>query len=113
MKVHTKALLFSIFVFPGVGQWILKRYKSSVVMIAIAFGATVFLMFKIVSIALPIVQMVSQGHVGADVLSLRELIKKQLFESNPELMNWIVILIVVVWVVSIADIYRLKRLDSK
>ena len=108
MKIKTKALLFSALVFPGAGQWILQRYKSSLVFMGVAIAATGFVLVKVFTIAWRIKEQIVQGQIAPDILVLNQMVKTELYQSNPNVINWAIGAIIVVWLLSIVDLFRLK-----
>lgn len=112
MKVSTKALLCSIFVFPGIGHLILKRYKSSVILITLASIATTVIVVEVFSIAWRITQQLTQGGLIPDMWTIRQHIHQQLSGTEATFINWMFVLLGLVWLVSIIDVYRLGREDS-
>ena len=110
MKRKTKALLFSALVFPGAGQWVLQRYKASLFFIGIAITATGLILVKVFTIAWRIKEQIVQGQIAPDMLALNQMVKTELYQSNPSVLNWAIGAIIVVWVMSIVDIFRLKKI---
>lgn len=109
MKTHTKAFLLSTFVCPGAGHWVLKRYKSSVFLMSVTFIAAGFVFYRIMSIALKIVSEIQQRQITPDVFAIRQQIVEQLSGSQTDLLNGVLLLIIVIWFISIVDVYRLIR----
>jgi len=109
MRTKTKALLFSALVFPGAGQWISQRYKSALLFMGSAIAATVCIVVKIFTTAWRIKDQIIQGQITPDILTLNQLIKTELYQSNSKVMSWAIGAIIIIWLLSMADIFRLKR----
>ena len=110
MKRKTKSLLFSALVFPGAGQWMLRRYKSSLIFMGVAIAATGFIGVKVFTIAWRIKDQIVQGQIAPDVLALNQMVKTELYQSNPNALSLAIWAIVLVWLLSIVDIFRLKHI---
>ena len=87
MKTSTKAMLASAFIFPGLGQLILKRYISGVGLISVASIATLVLLAHIVMIAKQVVDQILGANIQSDILTLREMVKTQIANSNAQVLN--------------------------
>ena len=109
MKTSTKAMLASAFIFPGLGQLILKRYISGVGLISVASIATLVLLAHIVMIAKQVVDQILGSNIQTDVLTLREMVKTQIANSNAQALNISIGVLLLVWIVSVLDVYRLRK----
>ena len=108
MKENTKALLASALVFPGLGQYLLKRYKSSVFFIGSSIVCLTFILVDVMSKAMAIVDRVVLGEVEPDLFIIRGLIAQQQAESGSYGIMVASISLGIVWLASIIDVYRLK-----
>ena len=102
-------MLMSAFVFPGLGHIILKRYISSAVLIGLAAAATFIILKYVVSKAMLIVERVVTGEIEANVLVIRRLISEQQSLADTQMLNLAAIALIIAWLVSILDAYRLGK----
>ena len=109
MKKNTKALLASALIFPGLGQYFLKRYKSSVFFIGFSIACLTYILIDVMSKAMIIANKVVAGEVEADLFVIRELVAQQQAESNSYGVLIASVSLGLIWLVSIIDVYRLKN----
>jgi len=109
MKKTTKAVLASAFIFPGVGHILLKRYSQSAVFISIASAAIVVIISHVVSVASEIADRVISGEVAPNLLVIRQLIIEQRSGSETLYVSIATWVLVAVWLISIADAYRVGK----
>ena len=83
MKETTQALMYSALIFPGAGQWLLKRYKSAIVLMGIASIATSYILIKAISIAWRLKNQIVQGNVPPDIFALQQTVTQALKNANP------------------------------
>lgn len=106
MKKSTKAVLLSVFVFPGVGHIYLKKYMSGFVLAGISFAAISFVISGVVERALQISEKIQNGNVQLDVEAITELVSKQSTGTEVQLLNIATAAFVICWVIGIVDSYR-------
>lgn len=107
MKNTTKALLLSILVFPGTGQYVLKRYKTATLFIVTSLILIIFIVIDIFKKASVIVDKIIAEGIEAELFAIRRLLAAQQDTSQ-----WISILIytlVAVWLISIINIFCLNK----
>ena len=109
MKENTKALLASALVFPGLGQYLLKRYKSSVFFIVFSIACLTFILVDVISKAMAIIDRVALGEVEPNLFVIRGLIAQQQADSGSYGIMIASISLGIVWLASIIDVYRLKN----
>lgn len=109
MKTSLKAALLSAFVFPGVGQLWLKKYLlgcffcfAAVIPLYMIVSTTVEQTQKIIE------QIKFQGNT-LDYISINELVSQQMASIDTQQMHIATISLLVIWVVSILDAYRIGR----
>ncbi|MBM7071462.1 hypothetical protein JQC92_05345 [Shewanella sp. 202IG2-18] len=81
MKPSTKALLFSAFVFPGSGHFILKQRLRGWVYIIVTVGAFALLMQKIMEIANKIANEIVAGSIPLDPAKIMQLIHQSVYQD--------------------------------
>ncbi len=109
MKKSTKAALLSAFVFPGVGHIFLKRYIPGAVLAVAAFMALYVLISNVVDKALQIADKIQRGEIQPDIAVITELVSKQPTGTEAQLINIATAILIISWLIGIADSYRVGR----
>jgi len=111
MKKPLKAALFSALIFPGAGQLLLKKYISACYFAAFA-GVGLYLLFSnLMTKAQDILDKVQSGEVSADLATITELVHQQSATATESLSPALIILLVA-WLVSIVEAYRIGKKDD-
>ena len=110
MNKRMKAVLLAMFVFPGVGHIVFKKYKSASFFIVIALAASVAIMSYVITKARSIADQILSGQVQPDIMVIRELIANQSNNMQTQSVNIATIVLIAVWVLSIFDAYRISNL---
>lgn len=111
MDQATKSALFSLLLFPGSGQIYLKRYTRGMAFLVPAAAATLVLAWMIFQVVMTMFrEAVSKAAGAGGVLRSME----QGFRAiDMNLALWLLILILLLWISSTIDAYRLgKKTDS-
>jgi len=112
MTRHTKALLFSALVFPGLGQCNLKRYKSGFILIGVTLVSFIFIMANVMTIASSIANKIVAGEMSAEYSVIRKTILDQQANSDLPHITLFTYLLIAAWLISIIDILRLKAISK-
>lgn len=113
MKLPTKAALFSTFVFPGSGYFIVDRKAKGVAFVLVVLSIVTLFMVEVVYKAQLIAQEIVAGHISYEISAIREqiILMPGKFDANIiTLASW---LLSILWLVSIVDAYRLGRAIDK
>ncbi len=109
MKLSLKAALFSAFIFPGSGYFLVNaRFKAYLSLLIVSSGL-VIVMMEAVYKAQVIAEKIVSGHISYEISVIREqiLVIPGRFDANMiAYASWLVALI---WFVGIVDSYRLGR----
>jgi hypothetical protein len=105
MTQSTKALLLCIFVYPGAGQLLLKRYTSSVIFICVTTFGLYFILENVFHIAFQIIDRVQNGEAPPSFISIMELVS----QHDTQRLNTAFTAMIVTWVISIIHIYVVKK----
>ena len=108
MKSSVKAALWSAFVFPGVGQMYLKRYVRGLVQMAVALAGLGALIAQATMVALQTLDRMQLQGGTLDMNAVSNLAAKS-SASGDWYSPFIVPMIVVCWIFSVIDAYRLGR----
>ena len=105
-----KAVLLSVLVFPGSGHVLLKKYRTGFsLMIASAIALSV-LVYKLVQGSMEIIDKINSGEiVQADVMT----ISAMLHQNDTLQMKIATTILLILWIFSIVDSYRISRKQNK
>ena len=113
MSKSIKAALLSAFVFPGVGHMFLKKYIAGTVLAGAAFAALYFLITKAVAWALKIAEKIETGEIQPDIAAITELVSNKVMGTDAQSLNIATTVLIVSWLISIVDSYRVGRGQDK
>lgn len=113
MKKTEKAILLSIFLFPGAGHVLLKRYLTGFFLIIIASIASYFLIYGVIGQALEIADKIKTGELYPDLSVILELVSHQSESVEFQSINTATIVLMAVWLVGIVDLYRIVWQQNK
>jgi hypothetical protein len=113
MKKSVKAALLSGLVFPGVGQFSLKRYARGLIFFAPSMGSLVFMLDNSMRRAFSIVDKIESGEVPLDPDAIANLISATASSSETFMLAAAQWIIIICWIISIIDAYRLGTLADQ
>jgi TM2 domain-containing membrane protein YozV len=111
MNKPVKAALFSALIFPGAGQLLLKKYLSACYFAAFASVGLFLLLSNLMARAQDIIDKVQSGEVAADLATIAELVHQQ-SASATESLNPALIILLVTWLVSVVEAYRIGKKET-
>ena len=113
MRQSVKAALFSAFVFPGSGHFILKKPVQG----SLLSGITILCVWALLSTAWEKAQEISQkiqsGEIPLDITRITEEVTKQTVGAGTQLVEIATYLLVICWLVGIVDSFRIGRLPDR
>lgn len=113
MRKSIKAVLLSALVFPGAGHFSLKKPVQGTLLV----GITLLCLYSLISTVLQISQNLSakiqSGEIPYDVAKITELASEQLSGGDDRLISISTFVIIICWIVGIADSFRVGRLQEK
>lgn len=113
MSQALKAALFSAFVFPGSGHFLLKKHVRG----ALLAGVTISCTWVLFSIALEKAQEISlkiqSGEIPLDISRITAEVSELAAGSNSQQASIATYLLVICWLAGIFDAYRVGRLQDK
>jgi hypothetical protein len=114
MKKSLKGALLSGLVFPGAGQLALKQKARGIALICIVLASLGVIIAKGTQIALAILQKIEvQGGV-LDMQTIAQASNRAVVASDSYIMHGGILLILLCWIFSIIDAYRIgKKLDKE
>lgn len=111
MNRPLKAALFSALIFPGAGQFLLKKYISAVYF-AVFAGVGLYLLFSnLMEIAQDIIDKAQRGEVTNNLATILELVNLQLATAIESFTPALIILLVA-WIVSVMEAYRVAKKEE-
>ena len=109
MKKSTKALLASIFIFPGLGQLILKKYITAIGLISITFIAALYIFKHIYILIQEVISQLRIENALPNFFEVHRIVHEKIFILNTTGINISIGIIALTWIVSVLDIYRLQK----
>lgn len=113
MRQSLKAALFSAFVLPGSGHFLLKKHVQG----ALLSGVTFLCIWALLSTALEKAQEISlkiqSGEIPLDISRITAEVTKQTTGGGTQLADIATYLLVICWLVGIVDSFRVGRLLDK
>ncbi len=113
MRKSNKAALLSALVFPGAGPLYLKKHITGAVLVCAALAALYLIVADILEKALVIVEKIERGEVSPDVAVIAELLSRQPVGNESQLLDAALPVLVICWIIGIADSYRCGRALDK
>ena len=107
MKPSVKAALLSALIFPGVGQISLGYKKRGWLIIGFIAALFFFIINAIMKIAQEVINEMQKNGTAMDVETISKTTSDLVGYSDNMFLNMLLILLIVTWVVSIFDAYRL------
>jgi hypothetical protein len=111
MNKPLKAALYSALIFPGAGQLLLKKYISATYFAVFAGVGLYFLFSNLMARAQGIIDKVESGEIAADLATITELVHQQSSIATESLSPALIILLVA-WLVSIVEAYRVGKKEA-
>ena len=106
MNKHTKAALLSALVYPGVGQFYLKRHALGSLMF-IGFSVVLCIIcYDILLQTLQLMDQINNGEVALDLASLIKTISQFILNMYQSIPPFLFFLLIIIWCVSIIDTLR-------
>jgi hypothetical protein len=113
MRLSLKAALFSAFVLPGSGHFLLRKHVQG----ALLSGVTFLCIWALLSTALEKAQEISlkiqSGEIPLDITRITDEVTKQTAGGGTQLTDIATYLLGICWLVGIVDSFRVGRLLDK
>lgn len=110
MKRSIKAALLSSIVFPGAGQFLLKKYYLGALFAGLAFISLCVILMDIVERSLLIVEQIQQGQISFDVITISaSLLEQQSISSSSTVVRTASIVLILTWLISVIDTFITKH----
>jgi hypothetical protein len=106
----TKAILLSALIFPGAGQFYLKRFKTALVLLTTIIICFAVMVASVMNIAMSAVQQIESQQYGVvNMTQLTQIATDATHQSSNTGFTLSVIIIVCCWVYSIVDVIIAAR----
>ena len=109
MKSSVKGALLSGLVFPGLGQVVLRHYKRGVALMLTVSLSLVLLVMKAIRQAFIILKKIEAEGLVIDMSTISSAAAQASTTSDNLVYNFVLLLIVLLWIIGIVDAYRLGR----
>jgi hypothetical protein len=113
MSKSLKAVLFSAFVFPGSGHLYLKKPVQGSLLVVVSIACITILLSLALEKAQQISDKILSGEIPLDVTRITEEITSHAATGGTQWADISTYLLLICWLVSIVDSYRLGRLKDK
>lgn len=113
MKKSIKAVLFSAFVFPGGGHLYLRKHVQAALLIAVSVACVAVLLFVAIEKAQQIIDKILAGEIPLDLTRITAEVSNQLATGGTQMADIATYVLLLCWLVGIADSYRLGRVQDK
>ncbi len=109
MKRPLKAALFSALLFPGSGYLLLDKLKQASIFISLTLMGLGMITYQSIYKAKLISQKIISGDVSSDLTSISRELENLPGIINPDLLDIMGIIIIILWVVGTVDCYRIGK----
>jgi ABC-type branched-subunit amino acid transport system permease subunit len=109
MKVTTKAVLYSLLVFPGAGYFTVKQRLKGFTCMGATLACIAAIMQDVFYKAQIIADKITKGEIPLDLFIIREQIDATTGVFSPSTITALYLTLVMIWLAGILDSYRLGR----
>lgn len=112
MTPQVTAILLSAFAFPGCGHFYLKKNIVGAILLLLVLAGCYVLMSAAIVMAEAISIRLLNGDIPMEIMAIREAISAETAKSSTPEVVYATYLLVACWLLSIADCYRLGRVQK-
>lgn len=109
MKKSIKAALLSAFVFPGAGHLFFRHYRSGIAISGLAAVALYLLISHAITQTLVIANKITAGELALDIPTITAQVQQATTANEAALLSTATIVLIITWVVAVADSFRIGR----
>ena len=113
MKKSMKAVLFSALVFPGGGHLYLKKHIQAALLILVSVACVGVLLSVAMEKAQQISDKILAGEIPLDLTRITAEVSNQVAAGGTQMADIATYVLLICWLVGIADSYRLGRIQDK
>jgi len=113
MKQSLKAALFSAFIFPGSGHFLLKKPVHGSLLAVVSILCVWALLSTALEKAQEISLKIQSGEIPLDISRITEEVSKQVAGGGTQLTDIATYLLLICWLLGIVDSYRVGWLQNK
>ena len=107
MNKPLKAALLSAFIFPGIGHFSLKKPVMGVLISGVALVCLYYLSISVMEVVDQLSAQIESGEIPMDVEKINEMVSQKLLESDTQNINAPSLVLVICWLIGIADPFRI------
>lgn len=108
MNLKLKAVLLSLFAFPGAGQFLIKKPVAGILYLGVALLSFGVILMAMIQRSLLIAEKVQLGEIPLDVSTISALILQQQESSGDYFVNIAWIMLILTWLISIIHLSLAK-----
>ena len=113
MKLPSKAVIYSLFIFPGAGYFIIKKKLQAYLSLSVTLVCLSLILYdanhKAQIIAKALSDEIIKGNFELDILTIMEKIQSTQGFFSEQVINIITATIICVWIIGVVDVYRIAR----
>ncbi len=109
MNNSLKGAFLSGFIFPGLGQVVLKRYKRGVVIMLTVLVSLSVVVVKTVQHALAILEKIESEGGAISMSTISNAASQASTASGSPTFNLVLLLVILCWVIGVVDAYRIGK----
>ncbi len=109
MRKSLKGALLSGLVFPGYGQFVMKRYKRGIALMIISFASLVVIGVKVQQQIFVILENIEYGDGAIDISGILNSVNLAGATSGYVIYRFASLLLLFCWIIGIIDAYRIGR----
>jgi TM2 domain-containing membrane protein YozV len=113
MSQALKAALFSAFIFPGSGQFLLKKHIRGALLASVSILCVWILLSTALEKAQEISRKIQSGEISLDIARITEEVSRLAAGSGTQQAEIATYVLLVCWLVGIVDAYWVGRLQDK
>ena len=113
MNQALKAALFSAFIFPGSGQFLLKKHIRGALLASVSILCVWVLLSTALEKAQEISRKIESGEIPLDITRITEEVSRLAAGSGTQQAEIATYVLLICWLVGIVDAYWVGRLQSK
>ena len=112
MRKSLKGALLSGLVFPGYGQYVMKRYKRGIALMIISFASLVVIGVKVQQQIFVVLENIEYGDGAIDISGILNAVSLADTSSGNVIYRFASFLLLFCWIIGIIDAYRIGRIED-
>ncbi|MBF0263629.1 MAG: hypothetical protein HQL46_00025 [Gammaproteobacteria bacterium] len=105
-----KAVLLSVFIFPGAGHLYLRKFKTGIVLLIISMSALSVMVYQMMQKSFEIIEKIQRGEIGSmDVMGIAEMLSN----ADNTMMQIATTVLMILWLIGVVDSYRQSKNNNR